>query len=120
MRRGEVWWGKPGVPGLHQKRRPFLVVSHDAFNRDERYRKALVVHLTTTKRSGGPYDWEVDIARGVAGLPEASIAKCNEVYTIFKQDLEKQIGGLPASVMSRIDRALATALALPFPVTATD
>lgn len=120
MRRGEVWWGRPGVPGVQQKRRPFLVVSHDAFNGDDRYVKALVVHLTTARRAGGPYDWEVEVRRGVAGLPEASVVKCNEIYTVFKRDLEAQIGTLPAPLMGRVDQALAIALALPTPLPRSD
>jgi mRNA-degrading endonuclease toxin of MazEF toxin-antitoxin module len=88
-------------------------VSHDAFNRDEHYAKILVVHLTTARRFGGPYDWEVEIRRGIAGLPAASVAKCNEVYTVFKHDLEAQVGSLPAPLMKSVDRALALALALP-------
>ncbi len=120
MRRGEVWWGNPRVPGFHHKRRPFLVVSRDTFNRDERYAKALVVHLTTARRPGGPYDWEVEVPRGVASVPEASVVKCNEVYTVFKRDLEGQIGSLPAQLMGRVDRALALVLALPAPFAAND
>ena len=120
MRRGEVWWGTPRVPGLHQKRRPFVIVSRDTFNRNDKYLKALVVHLTTVHRPGGPYDWEVEIPRGAARMPEASIAKCNEVYTIFKRELDGPIGTLPLSLVGRIDRALALVLALPVPYAANE
>lgn len=119
VRRGELWWG-PTVPGLHTKRRPFLIVSRDTFNRDERYLKALVVHLTSVRRPDGPYDWEVEVPRGAGGIPSASVAKCNEVYTVFKQDLKKQIGSLPAILMGRVDSALALVLALPAPTAAND
>src|SRR5262245_16536625 len=64
VRRGEVWWGAPSIPGEARKRRPFLVVSDDAFNRNDSYEKVLVVHLTTARRGGGPYSWEVEIPRG--------------------------------------------------------
>ena len=120
MRRGEVWWGTPRVPGLQQKRRPFVIVSRDTFNRNDKYLKALVVHLTTVHRPEGPYDWEVEIPRGAARMPEASIAKCNEVYTVFKRDLEGPIGTLPVSLVGRIDRALALVLALPVPYAANE
>ena len=112
MRRGEVRWGWPRVPGLESKRRPFLVVSHDLFNRNERYEKVLVVHLTTAHRTAGPYDWEVDLPRGTAGLPMRSVVKCNEVYTIPKARLGDLVGTLPIDALRKVDAALGLALGL--------
>ena len=112
MRRGEVWWGAPPLPGGSRKRRPFLVVSIDAFNRNDLYPKVMVVHLTTTQRSGEPFRWEVAVPRGVAGLPSGSTVKCNEVYTLLKVHLEVLVGTLPRAHLERVDRALAVSLGL--------
>jgi len=112
VRRGEIRWGRPRLPGLESKRRPFLVVSHDLFNRNDLYQKVLVVHLTTTRRAGGPYDWEVDLPRGAAGLRVSSVVKCNEVYTIPKSRLEDLIGTIPSGDLRKVDAALAIALGL--------
>ena len=112
MRRGEIWWGAPPLPGGSRKRRPFLVVSDDAFNRNELYLKVMVVHLTTATRAGGPFRWEIDVPRGIAGLPLASVAKCNEVYTLLKLHLTEQAGTLPHPYIERVDRALAITLGL--------
>ena len=101
------------MPGGSRKQRPFLIVSADAFNRNERYRKVMVVHLTTMPRVGGPYDWEVELPRGVAGLPSASTAKCAEVYTLLKEQLTGLIGKLPREYRRRVDEALGVALDLP-------
>ena len=90
-----------------------VIVSDDAFNRNPRYTKVLVVHLTSSKRAGGPYEWEVEIARGTGGLDRGSIAKCAEVYTLYKEQLEAVAGTLPPPLMRNIDRALAVALGLP-------
>jgi len=111
--RGEVWWGHPALPGGSHKRRPFLIVSHDAFNRNDRYPKVMVVHLTSVHRIGGDYPWEVEIPRGAAGLPVSSVAKCGEVYTLLKSQLAERAGTLRAEKMEAVDRALAMALALP-------
>lgn len=100
------------MPGGSHKRRPFLIVSHDAFNRNDRYPKVLVVHLTSTQRGGDEYPWEVVLPRGVAGLAVTSVAKCGEIYTLLKGHLSVLAGTVPAAYMTRIDRALATALAL--------
>ncbi len=110
--RGEVWWGSPALPGGSHKRRPFLIVSHDGFNRNDRYPKVMAVHLTTVRRIGEGYPWEVELPRGAGGLPMASVAKCGEIYTLLKSHLGELVGMLPAEQMTSIDRALATALAL--------
>ena len=112
MRRGEICWGPPALPSGSRKRRPFLVVSNDAFNKNEGYPKVMVVHLTSVTRSLGPFRWEVEVPRGVAGLPNASVVKCSEVYTLLKSHLGEYLGALPATYLERVDRALATALGL--------
>lgn len=94
------------------KRRPMLVVSDDVFNRNERYPKVMVVHVTSVKRLSGPYDWEVALPRGTAGLKRSSIVKCGEVYTLWKEQLKGPAGTVPASLLRAVDRALAVALSL--------
>jgi mRNA-degrading endonuclease toxin of MazEF toxin-antitoxin module len=113
MRRGEVWWGAPTLPGGSRKRRPFLVVSHDGFNRNERYPKVLAVHVTTVRRAGGPFAWEVAVPAGAAGLSKPGVVKCGEVYTLFKHQLSEVCGTLGREAMGEVDRALAVALCLP-------
>jgi len=103
------------LPGGSRKKRPFVIVSSDAFNRNELFRKVMVVHLTSAPRHSGPYDWEVSLPQGTAGLPAASIAKCAEVYTFHKDHLSELVGTLPLDFVHRIDRALAIALALRVP-----
>ncbi|MFC1612205.1 type II toxin-antitoxin system PemK/MazF family toxin [Myxococcota bacterium] len=76
----------------------------------------MVVHLTSVPRRGGPYDWEVELPRGAAGLPFTSIATCAEVYTLFKDNLSELAGTLGHEHVERIDRALSVALALRFAV----
>ena len=115
MRRGEIWWATPRLSGGSRKRRPLVVVSHDAFNANALYTKVLVVHVTSVQRPGGPYDWEVDVAGGVAGLRQASVIKCAEIYTLLKSDLGERLGTLPRPMLSRVDQALALALSLPTP-----
>ena len=112
MRRGEIRWGGAVLPGGSRKRRPFLIVSDDAFNLNERYTKVMVVHLTSVRRIGGPYDWEADLPRGTADLDRSSVAKCGEVYTLLKEQLGERTGTVPAERMRHVDRALAAALGL--------
>jgi mRNA-degrading endonuclease toxin of MazEF toxin-antitoxin module len=99
--------------GAAAKRRPMLVVSDDAFNQNERYPKVMVVHLTSVKRLGGDFAWEVALPKGTAGLERASVVKCSEVYTLWKEQLQGPAATLPAAMMRQVDRALSTALGLP-------
>lgn len=114
MRRGEIWWARVPTRGATAKRRPMLVVSDDAFNANERYPKVMVVHLTSVERLGGPFDWEVAIPKGTAGLSRPSVVKCSEIYTLWKELLQGPAATLPPALMRRVDRALGVALNLPF------
>ena len=107
-----MWWGRAALPGGSRKRRPFLIVSNDAFNENESYPKVLVVHLPSVARSRGSYAWEVDLPKRVANLPVASVAKCGEVYILLKESLAEVVGMLPREHLERVDRALAVALDL--------
>lgn len=62
--------------------------------------------------AGGPFAWEVAIGRAVGGMPRASTAKCAEVYTVFKHDLERRVGSLPPETMLLVDRAPGLVLGL--------
>lgn len=110
--RGEIWWGKPALAGGSRKRRPFLVVSNDAFNRNDRYPKTMAVHLTSVRRIGDEYPWEVCLSKGEGGLPSSSVAKCGEIYTLRKSQLDRKVGTLTAQRMNAVDRALALSLGL--------
>lgn len=112
MHRGEVWWAAPRLAGGSRKRRPFVVVSHDAFNTNERYPKVMVVHVSSVRRRGGPFTWEVALPAGAAGLPKPSVAKCGEVYTLFKNQLGELSGTLDRELMKGVDRALLVAFDL--------
>ena len=92
-----------------------LVVSDDAFNRNKRYSKVMVVHLTSVERLGGPFEWEVALSRGTAGLSRSSVVKCGEIYTLWKEQLQGPVATLPPELMQSVDRALAVALSLPVP-----
>ena len=112
MRRGELWWSAAGLTGSRRKRRPLLVVSDDAFNQHAAYPKVMVVHVTSVRRPGGPYDWEVDVPKGAGGLRKPSVVKCGEVYTLWRDQLDKLLGTLPKESMDKVDRALRISLGL--------
>jgi mRNA-degrading endonuclease toxin of MazEF toxin-antitoxin module len=75
--RGFIYWAHL------DKRRPAVVVSHDARNR---YANDLVVVPCST--SARPLAWHVRLGKGEGGLPEASVAKCEQITTVRKTDVE--------------------------------
>jgi len=76
-----------------------LVVSDDVFNGNARYPKVMVVHLTSVRGAEGPFDWEVTVPRGTAGLGRPSTVKCGEVYTLWKEQLQGSVGTLPRALL---------------------
>jgi mRNA-degrading endonuclease toxin of MazEF toxin-antitoxin module len=100
------------MSGTGGKRRPMLIVSDDIFNLNDRYPKVMAVHITSVKRLGGPYDWEVELPRGTAGLDRPSVAKCGEIYTLWKDQLQSSVGTIPRATLNQVDQALAVALGL--------
>ncbi len=103
LRRGFLHWAQ------FDKRRPALVVSPD--ERNALGNDVVVVPCTRTRRLG---PWHVALPRGEGGLPRASVAKCELVTTLLKEDLDEMpIGGpLRHERMIEIERALLLALGI--------
>jgi mRNA-degrading endonuclease toxin of MazEF toxin-antitoxin module len=90
------------------KRRPALIVSADSRNRSAN--DVVVIPCST---SAHRMRWHVSLRRGEGGLPEASMAKCEQVTTLHKDDVDpEELGVLSAARMREIERALLSALAI--------
>ena len=102
MRRGAVHWVSL------DKRRPAIIVSADSRNRAAS--DVIVVPCSTSTHR---MRWHVGLRRGEGGLPEASMAKCEQITTLSKGDVETdELGVLSAARMRDIERALLSALAI--------
>jgi mRNA interferase MazF len=113
--RGEVvlaWY--PFASGVGAKRRPCLIVQNDADN--ARLSNTVVVQITSNLRaSSAPTQLliEVNTPEGrQSGLLHDSLVSCNNLATIEQSLIDRRIGLLPASVMSRVDVCLKAALSL--------
>ena len=104
----------PFSSGTAAKVRPALVVQNDTNNR--RFTNIIVVAITTTThRSGQPTQLLIEVATPVgqqSGLLHDSVITCENVATIDKQNVRRQIGSLPADVMKQIDACLQSALGI--------
>ncbi len=99
-RRGEVWWGE----APDEKGRPYLILS-----RDEAIpvlRAILVAPVTRTIRGIA-----TEVALGRAeGLPQASVASCDNLLTFPKSMLVRRMGGLAPEATLAICSAVRSAI----------
>jgi mRNA-degrading endonuclease toxin of MazEF toxin-antitoxin module len=102
VRRGGVHWVSL------DRRRPAIIVSADSRNR-----VANDVVVIPCSSSAHAMLWHVRLRRGEGGLPEPSMAKCEQVTTLPKSDVEsEELGVLSPARMRGIERALLSALAI--------
>ena len=101
MRRGEVWWATLPPPF---GRRPVVLLS-----RDDAYlvRDLIIVAPVPTRLRGinaevpmGPED----------GLPRASVANLDAIYTISKSQIQERITSLRPDKLEAVDSAIHFAL----------
>jgi mRNA interferase MazF len=103
MRRGEVWWAQLSGPAA---RRPVVLLTRNAAYRVRT--SVTVAPLTTTIR-----DIPVEVRLGPQqGIPRECVVNLDEVQTINKGRLIRQLTTLPPEVMAQIDQALKFALDL--------
>lgn len=98
--RGDIWLHRFAPP---DKRRPVVVLSRQ---RAIDLLDSVLVAAVTSKVRGAP----AEVALGVEhGLKTASAANLDNVHTVYKRDLERYVGTLPAALMRDVCRALAVA-----------
>jgi mRNA interferase MazF len=102
VRQYEIWWAELPKPA---GRRPFLLLS-----RDDAYvvlNKFIAAEITTTIRR-----IPIEVVLGPKdGLPKPCVVNLDNLRTISKQHFVERIGGLPATKISQVKRALGYALA---------
>jgi len=102
VRRGSIHWVSL------DKRRPAIVVSADS--RNVAANDVVVIPCSTAAHR---MRWHVPLRSGEGGLPESCMAKCEQITTLSKVDVEKdELGVLSAARMRQIERALLSALSI--------
>ncbi len=102
--RGHIHWARL------DKRRPVVLLSPDA--RNALASDVIIVPCSTLLRLGS---WHVRLRKGEGGLPEPTVAKCEQITTIPKSYIEPgSLGGpLSAHRMVEIERAVLRAIGVP-------
>lgn len=105
MNRGELWTVSGGV--YSSKPRPALIVQDDLFSATE---SVVVVPLTTTTIG------DTAIARvaipTTTGVAQSSFAMIDKIATVRRSNLGEQIGSVPTTLMTDIERSLMVFLGL--------
>jgi mRNA interferase MazF len=116
VRRGDILLASyPFASGVGGKKRPVLVVQNDRDNL--RLTNTIVVQISSnTRRAHEPTHLLIEVASAAgkrSGLLGDSVVSCVNLVTIHEGRIERTIGSLPPSVMTRIDDCLKVALGLP-------
>jgi mRNA interferase MazF len=112
VKRGEIWlvnWS-PGRGSEQQGLRPAVIIQTDAANLNPNYPNAIVVAMSTKGKS---VPFHVVVApSSVNGLNKISYIKSEQVLTVSKERLVKQIGMLEEKYMSQVEGAIKLVLDL--------
>ncbi|MBO0904634.1 type II toxin-antitoxin system PemK/MazF family toxin [Jiella sonneratiae] len=106
MRRGEVWWVEfdPSIGSEIRKRRPAVIVSNDAANRN--IRRVVVVPFTSA--TGRVYPGEAVVTVGT----QTSKAMADQIMAADKSRLKSRLGIPSAPDMTAVEAAIRQHLAL--------
>jgi len=107
MRRGEVWWVEfdPAVGSEIRKRRPAVIVSNDAANRN----LARVVVVPVTSSAERQYPGEAVVTVG----GQSSKAMADQIMAADKSRLTSPLGTLSKADMLAVEDAIKVHLGLP-------
>jgi mRNA interferase MazF len=91
--------------------RPCVVVQNDVGNRNSP--TTIVAPFTTQYTPGKTYPFEVEVTAANSSLSSDSVADLSQLRVVdIASRVNRNVGSVPQSAMSRIDRAIKTSLGL--------
>lgn len=112
VRRGEIWlvdWS-PSQGSEQAGTRPAVVVQTDAANLNPRYPNTIVLTLST-KGKPVPFHISIDPSKR-NGLKDRSFVKCEQILTISKERLVRNLGCVEPQQLELITNSLRQVLAI--------
>lgn len=112
IKRGDIYLAAldPVMGREIAKTRPVVVVSNDKNNQ---FSGTVTILPLTSKNPQAVYPFEVFLSRGSANLPKDSKIKADQIRTLDKSRMIKNIGVLDKKDLDAIDKAIKIHLALP-------
>ncbi|MDQ2720350.1 MAG: type II toxin-antitoxin system PemK/MazF family toxin [Bacteroidota bacterium] len=104
IKRGNVFLASldPTIGNEINKTRPVIVISNDINN--EFSNTVTVIPLTSNTIK--LYPFEILLKSGIANLPKDSKARTDQIRTIDKSRIIKEIGSLPSIIISNLENAI--------------
>ncbi len=111
MKRGEIYWAnlQPRSGSEQQGRRPVIVISHDGFNQNPRWRSIIVIPVSTSSAEAKRGLTAILLPGGIGGLKQESVALCHQITTLDRAKLTENIGELSGEWMEKIEEGLKAA-----------
>ena len=112
IKRGEIYLAAldPVMGREIDKTRPVVVVSNDKNNE---FSGTVTILPLTSKNPQTVYPFEIFLSRGSANLPKDSKIKADQIRTLDKRRMIKNIGILDKKDLDALDKAIKIHLALP-------
>ena len=113
MKRGEIWWASLSPrSGSEQKgTRPVIIISHDGFNQNPRWRSVIVVPLSTSRAPAKRGPTAVFLP-ALIDSEKDSVALCHQITSLDRTKLSRCLGSLPPATMSEIEQGIRAALSM--------
>jgi mRNA interferase MazF len=104
IKRGNIYLANlnPTVGSEINKTRPVIVISNNINNQ---YSNTITI-LPVTSNTTSIYPFEVFLPAGSANLPKNSKAKADQIRTIDKERLIREIGSLSGELVKDIEEAI--------------
>lgn len=104
IKRGNVFLASlgPTIGNEINKTRPVIVISNDINN--EFSNTVTVIPLTSNTIK--IYPFEIFLKSGIANLPKDSKARTDQIRTIDKSRIIKEIGSIPSAIISDLENAI--------------
>lgn len=104
IKRGNVFLATldPATGSEINKTRPVIVISNDINNK---YSNTVTV-IPLTSNTIKIYPFEIFLKSGIANLPKDSKARTDQIRTIDKSRLVKEIGTIPSTLIENLENAI--------------
>jgi mRNA interferase MazF len=112
IQRGSICWADLGEPrgSRPAKRRPVIIIQADPYNASRLNTTLAAVITSNTGLAAMPGN--VFLPATSSGLPKDSVVNVTALVTLNKTDLDDEVGQLPPTLMSNVDRGLRRVLGL--------
>lgn len=111
MKRGDIYWAnlQPRSGSEQQGKRPVIIVSHDGFNRNSRWRSIIVIPISTSASQAKRGLTAVFLSQGTGGLEQESVALCHQITTLDRMKLTEKIGEISKETLEAIAEGIKAA-----------